>query len=138
MDLACRWTGLQPYVFDPAHPYAAGQHRGLDVGAGAGAVVVAPAAGAVTFSGTVPSSGKSLTITTPDGFAVTLTHLGTITVAEGSTVVEGDSVGTVGPSGEPEFAQPYLHLGIRVAAEPQGYLDPLTLLPAVGSAPTSE
>ncbi len=84
---------LQPFVFDPAHPYAAGQHRGLDVGAAAGAVVVAPAAGTVTFSGTVPSSGKSLTITTPDGYAVTLTHLGTIAVAEGSKVAEGDSVG---------------------------------------------
>ena len=55
---------LQPFVFDPAHPYAAGQHRGLEIGADAGATVVAPAAGVVTFAGTVPTSGKSVTIET--------------------------------------------------------------------------
>ena len=35
---AAAWTWpadgpvLQPFLFDPAHPYAAGQHRGVDVG----------------------------------------------------------------------------------------------------------
>ena len=27
---------LQPFVFDPAHPYAAGEHRGIDIAADAG------------------------------------------------------------------------------------------------------
>ena len=126
---------VQPFVFDPAHPYAAGQHRGIDVGADDGAVVVAPAAGTVTFAGAVPASGKSLTITTPTGYAVTLTHLGVLSVAAGATVAEGDAVATVGASGEPEVGQPYVHVGIRVAAEDQGYLDPLALLPPVAAAP---
>jgi murein DD-endopeptidase MepM/ murein hydrolase activator NlpD len=120
---------LQPFVFDPAHPYAAGQHRGIDLGAEAGTVVVAPAPGTVSFAGTVPASGRSLTITTADGYAVTLTHLGSFSVAAGASVAEGDPVGTIGPSGEPELAQPYVHLGIRLAAAPEGYVDPLTLLP---------
>src|SRR5437773_123783 len=115
---------LQQFVFDPAHPYAPGQHRGIDVGAPPGAPVVAPASGAVTFAGTVPTSGKSVTIATGDGYSVTLTHLGSITVAEGTTLSEGDLVGTVGPSGDAEVTQPYVHLGIRVAADPQGDLDP--------------
>src|SRR5256885_313655 len=34
---------LAPFSFDPANPYAAGQHRGLDVGGVAGAAVRAPA-----------------------------------------------------------------------------------------------
>src|SRR4051794_22834531 len=78
---ACAWTwpadGLvaQPFTFDPAHPYAAGQHRGIDVAGAAGAVVRAPAGGVVSFAGTVPTSGKSVTIETPDGWSVTLTHL---------------------------------------------------------------
>src|SRR6478609_1136096 len=76
---------LQPFVFDPGHPYAAGQHRGIDLGADAGAVVVAPAAGTVTFAGTVPASGKSLTITTVDGYAVTLTHLGSFSAVTGTS-----------------------------------------------------
>jgi hypothetical protein len=121
---------LQPFSFDPAHPYAAGEHRGIDIGANAGGVVLAPATGTVTFSGTVPGSGRTLTITTADGLAVTLTHLGSTAVAAGATVAEGQPIAAVGPSGDPEVPGPYVHLGIRVAAEPQGYLDPLTFLPA--------
>src|SRR5437763_13977430 len=120
---------LQPFVFDPAHPYAAGQHRGIDIGAAAEAPVVAPAAGTVTFAGTVPTSGKSVTITTADGYAVTLTHLGSIAVTKGAAVAEGDGVGTIGPSGDAEVPQTYVRLGLRVAAQPQGYLDPLSFLP---------
>ncbi len=126
---------LQPFVFDPGHPYAAGQHRGLDIGAAAGGPVLAPAAGTVTFAGTVPTSGKSLTIVTADGYAVTLTHLGSITVAEDTSVVDGQPVGAVGPSGEVEVPQPYVHLGVRVEAQPQGYLDPLQFLPAAPTSP---
>ena len=44
-------------------------------------------------------------------------------------VSEGDVVGTIGPSGTPEVDVPYVHLGTRVAALPQGYVDPLALLP---------
>src|SRR3990170_4861823 len=59
-------------------PYPGGQPPGIDVGAPAEAVVLAPAPGTVAFAGSVPTSGRSLTIQTADGYAVTLTHLGTI------------------------------------------------------------
>ncbi len=121
---------LQPFVFDPSHPYGGGQHRGIDVGGDAGATVAAPAAGTVTFAGSVPSSGKSVTIATADGYDVTLTHLGSITVVKDAAVAEGDSVGTVGPSGDPEVSVPYVHLGVRLDAQAQGYVDPQSLLPA--------
>ena len=42
---------------------------------------------------------------------------------------EGASVATVGTSGDPEAAEPYVHLGIRTTADEQGYVDPLALLP---------
>jgi murein DD-endopeptidase MepM/ murein hydrolase activator NlpD len=77
---------LLGFTFDPAHPYAAGQHRGIDVGAGTGTPVAAPAGGTVTFAGSVPTSGKSVTIATPDGYSVTLTHLGSIAVTKGAGV----------------------------------------------------
>ena len=48
-------------------------------------------AGVVTFAGTVPGNGKSLTILTSDGWSVTLTQLGSIAVAKGATVAEGDA-----------------------------------------------
>jgi hypothetical protein len=129
---------VQPFAYDEAHPYASGQHRGIDIGAGeAGENVVAPAAGTVSFAGTVPTSGKSLTIDTADGYSVTLTHLGALLVSKGATVAEGDAVGTVGPSGTPEVDGLYVHLGIRVASDPDGYVDPLSLLPAPAPEPPS-
>ncbi len=125
---------LQQFDFDPAHPYAGGQHRGIDIAGSLGATVPAPASGSVTYAGTVPGSGKSVTITTPDGYAVTLTHLGSIAVAKGAAVAEGDGVGTIGPS-DGAYPGPYVHLGIRLASNDQGYVDPLTFLPARRCAP---
>jgi MYXO-CTERM domain-containing protein len=129
---------VQPFSYDEAHPYASGQHRGVDIGAdAAGEPVVAPAAGTVSFAGTVPTNGKSVTIETADGYSVTLTHLGSIGVAKGATVAEQDPIGAVGPSGTPEVDGPYVHLGIRLTADPNGYVDPLGLLPpASGGAAT--
>jgi hypothetical protein len=125
---------LQPFSFDPAHPYAGGQHRGIDIGADSGATIVAPVAGTVTFAGTVPSSGSSLTILTADSLSVTLTHLGSLAVAKGAAVAEGAPVGTVGPSGTPEVTAPYVHLGVRTVADDNGYLDPLGFLPSLTPA----
>ncbi|HKT45151.1 MAG TPA: M23 family metallopeptidase, partial [Gaiellaceae bacterium] len=122
---------LLGFTFDASHPYAGGQHRGIDVGASPGTPVVAPASGTVTFAGTVPTSGKSVTIATADGYSVTLTHLGSIAVSKGAGLGEGDGVGTVGTSGTPELDVPYVYMGVRVTAEAQGYLDPLSFLPAL-------
>ena len=128
---------LRPFVLGD-DPYAAGQHRGIDVGATAGAPVRAPAAGAVTFAGTVPGSGRTVTIQTSDGYSVTLVHLGSFVVGRGAAVAEGAAVGTVGPSGEPELAEPYVHLGVRRTSDEHGYVDPLAFLPAVAAEPPPE
>ena len=126
---------LQPFVFDPLHPYAGGQHRGIDVGGNVGAPVLAPVDGTISFAGSVPSSGKSVTIQTPDGLSVTLTHLGTIGAIRNAVVAEGSAVGTAGPSGTPEVVEPYVHLGVRITAQDQGYVDPIAFLPARVSVP---
>jgi hypothetical protein len=110
-------------------PYAGGQHRGIDIGAPLGTSVRAPAGGRISFAGTVPTSGKSVTIQTPDGYSVTLVQLGTIGITRGAAVAEGAIVGTIGPSGEPGAAAPHVHLGVRVTSDPNGYLDPLRFLP---------
>jgi len=127
---------VQGFSFDRAHPYAGGKHRGIDVGAAAGTTVVAPASGTVSFAGSVPASGLTVTIDTADGLAVTLTHLATAAVAKGAAVSEGDAIGTVGPSGTPEVDVPYVHLGIRTISDANGYLDPLAYLPVEAAAPT--
>jgi hypothetical protein len=118
------------FSFDHDHPYAAGQHRGIDVLALIGENVLAPATGIVSFAGTVPSGGKTISIQTPSGTTVTLLHLGSIAVRRGSRVDEASVVGTAGASADPELPEPHVYLGIRRTEDPQGYLDPLTFLPA--------
>jgi Peptidase family M23 len=129
--LAWTWPAdgpvLQPFVLGD-DPYAADQHRGVDIAATE--LVRAPVSGTVSFAGTVPGGGRTVTIRTADGYSVTLVHLGTFTVARGQQVVEGGEVGSAGRSGRPEHAESYVHLGVRVTADPNGYVDPLGLLPS--------
>src|SRR3954469_24699158 len=129
---AWSWPGggpvLRPFVLGD-DPYAGGQHRGIDVAAAPGESVSAPATGTVSFAGTVPGGGRTVTIRTPDGYAVTLLRLGSIAVAAGEAVSEGQPVGSAGTSGAPVYETPYVYLGVRTAADPNGYLDPLLLLP---------
>src|SRR3954471_5811315 len=120
---------LRPFSFDHAHPYAGGQHRGVDLGAPGGAQVLAPAAGVVSFAGTVPTGGKTVSIETPLGYTATLVHLGSIGVKRGARVGEGSVVGTVGPSGVPDLAEPYVYFGLRTTSDQQGYVDPMIVLP---------
>src|SRR5437870_652644 len=96
------------------NPYAAGQHRGIDVGIEAGSNVRAPAAGEVTFAGQVPTYELAVTIATADGYRASLTHLGPLLVRKGATVGEGQPIAEAGPTGEAEHDVPYVHLGIRV------------------------
>ena len=117
--------------------YAPGQHRGIDVAAAPGTPVRAPAAGTVTFAGSVPTHGRGVTILTADGYSVTLFHLESVDVAKGDVVDEGAAVGTMGSSGEAEHSVPTVHLGIRVADRQDGYVDPIGLLPARPVQPAS-
>src|SRR5436190_23134708 len=71
-------------------PYLGGQHRGIDVGGALGEPVVAPHAGVVAFAAAIPTSGLTVTIRTDDGYSVTLTHLGAISVKRNSPVDEGE------------------------------------------------
>src|SRR5262245_17638733 len=106
-----RGAVLRPFSFDRSHPYAGGQHRGTDVAGASGSDVLAAAGGTVSFAGSVPTSGRVVTVETPDGYSVTFTHLGAIAVRKGASIREGDAVGSVGPSGDVELDEPYVHLG---------------------------
>jgi hypothetical protein len=136
--LAWTWPAdgpvLRPFVLGD-DPYAAAQHRGLDIAAPSGALVRAPAPGAVSFAGTVPGGGRTVTLQTADGYSITLVHLGAIGVERGQVLAEGAGVGSAGRSGDAEHPEAYVHLGVRVTADPQGYVDPLGLLPAREAPP---
>jgi Peptidase family M23 len=136
--LAWTWPAdgpvLRPFVLGD-DPYAAAQHRGVDIASPSGGLVRAPASGVVSFAGAVPGGGRTVTIQTADGYSVTLVHLGAIGVERGQELAEGAGVGSAGPSGDAEHVEPYVHLGVRVTADPTGYVDPLGLLPAREAPP---
>jgi hypothetical protein len=113
---------VRGFSFDPDHPYAGGQHRGIDIGASSGTAVRAPSAGTVTFAGTVPNSGKTISIETPSGYTATLLHLGSIAVSRNAHVDEGAVVATSGTGS-------FVYFGLRSTPNPQGYVDPLAFLP---------
>ena len=120
---------LRPFAFDHDSPYEVGQHRGIDIGASTGTPVLAPADGVVSFAGTVPTGGKTISIQTPYGYTATLLHLGSIGVKRGAAIREGAVVGAAG-------AEPYVYFGVRMTSDPQGYVDPIGFLPAPSAAPT--
>ena len=68
---------------------------------------------------------------------MTLLQLASTSVLRGGVVAEGDVVGVVGESADAVTSAPHVHLGVRVAADPDGYVDPLGLLPAAVAATRS-
>lgn len=110
----------------PAHRYAAG-HRGVDLRADPGSVVVSPAAGVVAYAGRV--AGRSVvSVAHDDGHRSSLLPV-TASVAVGTRVAAGDPVGRVAGGPDPAAGAhcgvPCVHWGVRLAGD---YVDPLRLL----------
>ena len=119
---------LTPYR-NGGNPYAAGQHRGIDIGAPVGSRVVAAVSGTITFAGVVGSSGLTVSERTADGrFDLSYLHLSSVAVRRGDVVSAGAAVGAVGVSGRRSVAAPHLHFGVREAGTRTGYRDPLDFL----------
>ena len=120
-------------------PYAAGQHRGIDIGAPVGAAVRAAADGSVTFAGSAGSSGLTVSMRSSDGrFDLSYLHLSALSVRKGEAVAASDPLGQVGTSGKPSDPRPHLHFGVRDAGSAHGYRDPLDLLPPPLAAPAPD
>lgn len=120
-------------------PYAAGQHRGIDIGAPVGTAVRAAAAGEVRFAGTAGSSGLTISIRTRDGYDTSYLHLGSLEVRAGTHVSAGDRIGAVGTTGTRPASAPHLHFGVREAGTRHAYHDPLRFLaPAPPASPVPE
>ena len=121
------WPVTGPIVrgYDPPDsPYGSG-HRGIDIAAAVGTVVLAPDAGVVTFAGKV---GGRLFLTIDHGGGVTSTcsWLTSVLVRKDDRVVRGQPVATTG-WGHADLPVPHLHFGVRVDG---AYADPLAYLEA--------
>lgn len=111
-------------------PYAAGQHRGIDIAGAVGAPVVAARAGTVRFAGVVGDSGLTVGVRTADGrYDTSYLHLSSVSVRKGERVAAGQRLGAVGTSGRRSVARPHLHFGVRDAGSRHAYHDPMDFLP---------
>jgi hypothetical protein len=120
-------------------PYAAGQHRGIDIGAPVGTRVVAGVGGTVTFVGVVGSSGVTVSERTADGrFDLSYLHLSSAAVHRGDAVAAGAALGAVGTTGRRSAEAPHLHFGVREAGSRSAYRDPLDFLSAPPTARSPE
>lgn len=104
-------------------------HSGVDFLAAVGTPVKAIAAGTVVFAGEQGSYGKLVIINHNGGLQSRYANLSTIKVSTGQQVKQGDLLGTVGQTGQPDAQQPHLHFEIRsssplgwVAQDPTQYL----------------
>ncbi|MBK8076287.1 MAG: M23 family metallopeptidase [Kineosporiaceae bacterium] len=98
-------------------------HRGVDLGATAGAALLAPSDGVVSFAGAVAGRGV-LVISHPNGVRTTYEPVAAL-VGVGHPVRSGQIVGRVLATGSHCAQATCLHWG---ALRGQTYLDPLSLL----------
>ncbi|MBT8202596.1 MAG: M23 family metallopeptidase [Acidimicrobiia bacterium] len=112
--------------FDPGPGY--GGHWGVDFDAPPGTPVRAAQAGFVTFAGVVVDN-RTVTVSHGGTLRTTYSYLGSIAVAAGDAVAQGDVVATSGRA----HGRPGLHVSVRIGDR---YVDPMRLL-ACDSSPHS-
>ncbi len=99
-------------------------HAGLDVKAGSGAPVTAPAAGVVVNTGDYFFNGYTVFVDHGSGLITAYMHLSRVDVKEGDRVARGQILGAVGATGR--ATGPHLHWSVFLNATP---VDPEIFLP---------
>lgn len=98
-------------------------HTGLDIATSTGTPISAASSGTVTFAGWKGSYGYLAVITHSNGVQTYYGHCNKLYVSVGQTVSQGQTIATVGSTGN--STGPHLHFEIRVngvAYNPQNYL----------------
>ena len=103
-----------PFTGQPQH------HTGVDIAAPPGTPIRAPAAGVVTFAGTLPGYGNVLVLTHGFGFKTFYGHNQRNVVGKGQAVTRGQQIATVGNTGYSTGA--HLHYEVLLNDTPH---DPL-------------
>ena len=109
--------------FGAASSIRSSSHTGLDIAAATGTPIVAAASGTVTFSGYKGSYGNMIVISHGNGVQTYYGHCSKLYVSAGTTVSQGQTIATVGSTGN--STGPHLHLEGRVngvAYNPQNYV----------------
>jgi len=104
-------------------PFARGHHRGVDLAVAPGEAVRAACSGRVSFAGRAGAVGRAVAVRC-GAWSVTHLPLREVAVRAGEHVVAGAPLGTAAGPGR----HAGLHLGVRRASDPLGYVDPAPLL----------
>jgi len=110
----------------PPTPYSAG-HRGVDLGASRGSLVLAASAGRVSFAGRVAGRGV-VVIAHGDGIRTEYEPVAPL-VSTGQVVTSGQPIGRVRGTHDGQPPDRCLHWGARRGSE---YINPLLLLRPLG------
>lgn len=104
---------------------ASSNHKGIDIGAGTGASIVAAADGQVVISTYSYSAGNYIMIDHGGGVSTVYMHCSQLLVSKGAKVTKGQVIAKVGSTGY--STGPHLHFGIRSGGtyvDPQRYVSP--------------
>jgi murein DD-endopeptidase MepM/ murein hydrolase activator NlpD len=110
-----RITGAFGDRIDPFNGEGA-NHRGVDISAGYGERIIAPADGVVTFADFYSGYGRMIEIDHGHGFTTRYGHLSSFAVADGESVRRGQIIGYVGLSGR--STGPHLHYEVWLRHAP--------------------
>ncbi|MGV8830478.1 MAG: peptidoglycan DD-metalloendopeptidase family protein [Devosia sp.] len=104
--------------------FAASKGTGINIEASEGAPVKAAENGTVIYVGSgVEGYGNLILIRHPNGYVSAYAHLSAMSVAKGTNVGRGDTIGAAGKTGS--VTKPQLHFELRKGATP---VDPVPLL----------
>ena len=105
------------------------KHEGVDIFAPKGTPVVAPTSGVITRVGTGKLGGNIIWMRDQKrGHSYYFAHLDKQLVATGAIVKTGDTLGTVGNTGNARYTPPHLHFGIYQYAS----FDPVHFIQTLG------
>jgi murein DD-endopeptidase MepM/ murein hydrolase activator NlpD len=93
-----------------------GFHSGVDISAGYGQPVIAPADGVVTFADFMGGYGRAVVLDHGHGISTRYGHLANFAVTIGQRVQRGDTIGYIGLSGR--STGPHLHYEVRINDTP--------------------
>lgn len=118
---------------DTSYLWSSGVHTGLDFAAPTGTPIRSIASGVVTQAGYVGSYGYRTIISLPGGGEVWYCHQNTQLVSVGQRVAVGQTIGSVGATGN--VTGSHLHLEIRPYGEHGDPVDPYSVLLSHGLHP---
>ena len=99
-------------------------HTGVDIAVSRGTPIKAADGGLVTFAGWNGGYGNLIIIDHENGFVTYYAHCNSISVKKGQRVARGETIGTVGSTGN--ATGPHLHFEVRkngVPVNPLNYLN---------------